>query len=271
MPNSSPILQSEDVSHFYFDIDVLAVLSDFFKTFAGDTALTTHDDIISLPSATTAGLAHALNLIRSSIRGKPIPYAQDSVAFDAFVIADAYDLPIIRLLLSRSYAILKRNDPFMAFAIAGASNDEQLARIASRSTTICDQDIRYMSPEAIRLLERFNPDCLLRLRDLHSRHRMALLQFEALAKLTKMHDRHDYFGRKCCKKINGCRTYKFVGGQWTDLRNLVAESAVAAAKIGKSTGFGVGQIVQCGTCRTRLTLTIDEAWKDSLGRVADTI
>lgn len=108
-----------------------------------------------LSSATSGGLAFVLQLIRDSMEETITAFPRSSIAWEALVISDAYDIPLVCLVLKVIYVTQDEADAFISFALAAANADETLAKESSAKTA--SAMIYQMPAFASDILKRFAP------------------------------------------------------------------------------------------------------------------
>ncbi|KAL1409255.1 hypothetical protein Q8F55_006088 [Vanrija albida] len=211
------VLQSEDGTCFRVDMLTLAALSPFFRdlhemAFVQEPAAlaslaisrstspssseATECEVVSpapagaipLPSATTAGLALALSIVRDvvnpsrrGLRGEPAPLSWPSPELldNIITIANAYDLPVVSdTLLARSRHATSAKHCFERYVLAATTDaPPALLEAAMRATLVHDVDllgewatrtlVRY-APAALSALYKAHLDWLRRLDEFHT-------------------------------------------------------------------------------------------------------
>ena len=197
-PETDVILESSEAILFHFPMPLLALVSSFFNGLADLPAPIKADapppvkrgrvtirnlsvnpsgvETLKLPLATGPALATTLHLIRTTTTGQPPKHIPKTAAevLGVLKIADAYDIPIVKLMLSRFVATsAPKSSAFFAYAVASAADDESCA--VAMSTRTLDFFIDTMDSDSRTLLERLAPVYFLRLKELHS-HRLLLAE-----------------------------------------------------------------------------------------------
>jgi hypothetical protein len=213
------------------------------------------DHIIELPSATSEGLALALDSIRSSISGDRL--LLNGKSLDAIVaaldVAHAYDMPIVsRLILGEAKTHL-HSRPFDLFTIAAIVNDTDVMSHAVAISLTYDYD-SHMAANARRLLVLRAPAAILQLKQSHQ----AKVQFqeelrELLISTQPMPDGKKY-AKSCLGIYGGCATsstkYTVVRAQAAEaVYNMyVALDGVGVQRVVDAT---VGAVIECEKCARR--------------------
>ena len=224
-----------------------------------------NDNIIDLPSATTAGL----HLVLCAICEHSPTHDSNNLAFvslvqEAFDVADAYDFTNLGDDLARYF----RDDTFLGYALAGSSDDQYSA--CSALERILHLDVLHMFP-VIRLIlddddkiSRF----LVRLNALRAARVAALQRMEAgFIKDLPMCNGFMDFGKKCLT-ARGCIGYRRTGGKFSSLRRMAAlkaNDAIMVTEYGlenKAMEEAVSGAVGCERCSARIIQTFAAGIQD---------
>jgi len=240
------------LSSFFANIE-----STFHNQKDDDTVIET---IITLPSATSKGLALALTVLQKSILGDPIELSNDkdaAVLIEALSVTKAYDLPIITSLILRQAVVQFDDEPFVLYAVAVIAGDEPTAVHASRLTLPFDIDL-FLPDKLGRILQEHNLYALSRLGDLHHNRKRGFEKFKQLLLRYQAVPDGERF-TKACSKGKGCEAFEMFKGDFGDLRQrtgeafyevFVAMSGVDARTVLTSMIKG---IVQCEKCAGRIS------------------
>ena len=279
------ILRAEDGTCFHATFADLSAVSEFFLELAQmDHMVLTKHQIIDVPSSTALGIRTLLCLVDqdrsiSWLLSQPHSDIYDSSTFNAlgdlYKIIDMYRFDS----LARKMAWKFGDEPFVLLALAVSArkvplpatrrvSDVQSLRLpAQRQIVSHNLNPANMPPGVRRLLQRAAPDYLLRIFEQYTNRALWWGTLELALKVGQPIGGYDDFAVNCKKK--GCVSYKAYKNKWTQMRVQAADATIEFIMKHKTffpPDLGLSKVVECDSCRARLTQAFVAAMKKQHAR-----
>ena len=279
------ILRAEDGTCFHATFADLSAVSGFFQELAQmDHMVWTKHQIIDLPSSTALGIRTLLCLVDqdrsiSWLLSQPHSDIYDSSTFNAlgdlYKIIDMYRFDS----LARKMVWKFGDEPFALLALAVSAQDVPLPatrrvsdiqslRLPVQRQIVSDNlNPANMPPGVRRLLQRAAPDYLLRIFEQYTNRALWWGTLELALKVGQPIGGYDDFAVNCKKK--GCVSYKAYKNKWTQMRVQAADATIEFIMKHKTffpPDLGLSKVVECDSCRARLTQAFVAAMKKQHAR-----